>query len=118
MRKITEESHRFTKIIVLDEPGAGNACHEYMVIPLSETSTNPFATVHFQNGPVKEKGVNGCFQEDLLLIVADRLQSFQAGQFACNDNAEALSHVLAALECLGRRTKGRQFRGVEGLNVV
>ena len=118
MRIIEEGGHRFTEICVIDAPGAGNACHEYMVVPVQGYAPEPFAMVHFQNGPVKEVGVNGCHQEDLLLIVADRLKSFQAGSFACEDNAEALGHIRAALLCLGRRTKARQERRVEGRSVV
>lgn len=121
MRTITEGSHRFTRIDAIDEPGHGGACHEYRVRQSQEIdgqpSGYPFASVSFQNGPVKEHGVNGCHQEDLLLIVVDRLQCFQNGPFACADNAEALSHVEAALECLERRTKDRQVRGVEGVSV-
>lgn len=117
-RVIEEGGHRFTQIGVMDEPGSGGACHEYIVVPAQGFAPEPFATVFFQNGPVKENGVNGCHQEDLLLIVADRLKSFQAGPFACEDNAEALGHIRAALECLGRRTKARQERGVEGRSVA
>lgn len=120
MRTITEGSHRFTRINVVDEPGHGGACHEYRVGPTNGTVDAhgiDFASVSFQNGPVKEYGVNGCHQEDLLLIVADRLECFQNGPFACTDNAEALSHIRSALECLGRRTKDRQARGIEGVSV-
>jgi hypothetical protein len=52
--------------------------------------------IQFQNGPIAEAGVNGITQEVLLAIVADRLRSFQAGPYACQENADALSHVSAA----------------------
>src|ERR1700722_6492975 len=83
-------------IYVMDEPGAGGAHHHYHVdvdgVPLNSMD------VYFQNGPISEEGVNGVTQEVLLAIVADRLRSFQAGQFACAENAEALMSVVRALD--------------------
>lgn len=130
MREVT--SHKVNglnealKIEVIDEPGPGGANHAYDITGF-DTKENPasvdlhgyrrsFARVPivFQNGPIHETGVNGISQEALLAIVADRLECFQAGPYACQDNAEALEHVKAAMECLHRRTKERVARGVEG----
>ncbi len=109
------------QIEVLDEPGAGGACHEYSVewMPrdTSETSTaRRSVSIGFQNGPIKEAGVNGITQEALLAIVIDRLRSFQTGQFSCRENAIALTHIEEALMWLQRRTVARIKRGVEGTN--
>ena len=101
---------KYSQVVCLDEPGAGGACHQYAV-------TGEFAHVQFQNGPVKEAGVNGCHQEDLLVIVIDRLAHFQAGEYACLANAQALAHCLFALEALRERTTAREQRGVEGTSV-
>jgi len=106
-------------IFVLDEPGQGNACHKYRVAegfePIGEN--NPaFAEVSFQDGPIREFGVNGCHQEDLLAIVIDRLESFQAGDFKCRENALALTKCQEAMHWLNHRTSVRQLRGVEGTN--
>lgn len=124
-------SHKFNageplQIKVVDEAGAGGANHLYMVEGFS-TETNPscpfkarygkpsdHTTIIFQNGPVGENGVNGITQEVLLAIVADRLRSFQAGGFACRENAIALTHVETALLWLHKRTLDRVHRGVEG----
>ena len=112
--------HRFTEVVCLDGPGAGNACHEYLVrqsnLAQDEVSV-AFARVSFQNGPVKEAGINGCFQEDLIAICIDRLRSFQSGSFACRENALALTKLEEALHWLNHRTADRQARGVEGTNV-
>jgi hypothetical protein len=72
------------------------------------------ATILFQNGPISEKGVNGITQEVLLAIVADRLRSFQAGPFACRENALALTKIEEAQHWLQQRTLSRMRRGVEG----
>jgi hypothetical protein len=108
--------HRFTEINVMDEPGQGGACHEYSVIHKDKTLALEFASVSFQKGPVQEHGVNGCFQEDLIAICIDRLRSFQAGDFACRENALALTKLEEALHWLNHRTRDRQHRGVEGTN--
>lgn len=104
------------KIEVLDEPGQGNACHEYVIrVPLPDgTIRSDFIT--FQNGPINEAGVNGISNEALLAIVEDRLLGFQSGQFACRDNAVALTKVQEAMMWLQKRTRERVARGVEGTN--
>jgi len=75
MRKIEIGSNEFTEVFATDEPGFGGASHEYRII--QKDSQDIDARVKFQKGPVKEHGVNGCFHEDLIAIVIDRLQGFQ-----------------------------------------
>lgn len=130
MRKLTDHivNPANDKLVITarDEPGAGGAQHLY-VIEGFDTSTNPscpfvdrhgqpaqHATVLFQNGPISEVGVNGVTQEALLAIVADRLRSFQAGPYACRENALALTKVEEAAHWLQQRTLERMRRGVEG----
>lgn len=120
LRKLNIGIRDYTEIIVEDEPGQGGACHEYRVYSIAAGPTDPqavYAKVHFQNGPIKEFGVNGCHQEDLLAIVIDRLESFQAGTFACRENALALTKCQEAMHWLNHRTSNRVLRGVEGTNV-
>jgi predicted deacetylase len=121
LRQVKIGTTRFTRILVADEPGQGGACHEYYVRdnhPADDfQGAMPFAEVRFQNGPVKEFGVNGCHQEDLIAIVIDRLQSFQAGEFACRENALALTKLEEAMHWLKHRTDARIARGVEGTNI-
>lgn len=99
------------KIILLDEPGAGGAYHEYDI-------EGPFGniTITFQNGPVAEVGVNGVTHEVLLAILIHRLESFQAGDFPSPYNATALANLERALDALKLRTRDRMLRGVEGTN--
>lgn len=116
------------QIDVTDEPGAGGANHRYEITGF-DTKSNPSRTdsagyaasyareiVMFQNGPIKEAGVNGITQEVLLAIVIDRMRSFQAGPFSCRENAIALTHFEEGLMWLQRRTVARIKRGVEGTN--
>lgn len=103
-------------IEVMDEPGSGGANHEYHV------STPPQAGkafyISFQNGPIKESGVNGLTHESLLAILIDRLRGFQSGQFKGRENAVALTHLEDALMWLQKRTRERLARGVEGTHTV
>jgi len=108
-------------IEVMDKPGAGGANHNYRIRsfdstynPSSPRRTLDEITILFQNGPIKEAGVNGVTQEALLAIVIDRLRSFQAGPFPCAPNQFALNHCEEALHWLKSRTRERLARGVEG----
>lgn len=110
-------------IVVLDEPGAGNACHDYAISftdaagdersPLSERHGRN-CIIGFQNGPIAENGVNGISNEALLAIVEDRLIGFQSGQFACRENTVALTKIQEAMMWLQKRTLDRIRRDVEG----
>lgn len=123
------------EITVLDEPGQGGACHMYHISGLDVCKNTSYIQcnagepanydgpedsqwVIFQNGPIKEFGVNGVTQEALLAIVIDRLRSFQEGPFRCRENAIALTHIEEALMWLQRRTVARIKRGVEGTHQV
>jgi len=108
------------KIEVTDEPGAGGANHAYKISGIGPTERRPLGEVFidFQNGPIPDHGVNGLTQEVLLAIVIDRLRSFQAGQFACRENALALTHIETGLLWLKQRTLARMARGVEGTHKV
>lgn len=115
-------------VIALDAPGHGGACHLYEIDGF-DTATNPsdpfiarhgqpgrYATILFQNGPISEVGINGITDEALLAVVIDRLRGFQSGQYACRENALALTNLEQAMHWLHHRTRDRTVRGVEGTN--
>ena len=107
------------RIVVLDEPGQGNACHEYLVTHKDpHTKQLMQQLIRFQNGPIKEEGINGISNEVLITIVIDRLRGFQSGEFKCRENAIALTDLEEALMWLQKRTRDRLNRGVEGTNVL
>lgn len=114
MRKVNVGTNEYTEIYAIDEKEF-NANHEYIVSAVN--STNVYAKVSFQKGPVKENGVNGCHNVDLIAIVIDTLQSFQNGEFSCRENAIAITKLEEALMWLNKRTADRKARGVEGLNI-
>jgi hypothetical protein len=101
-------------IEVLDELGSGGANHEYAIVLPDGTRT----AITFQNGPINEVGVNGLTHEALLAILVDRLRAFQAGKFACRENALALTKLEEAQQWLHARTRARMSRGVEGTHAA
>ena len=85
-------------------------------IQIVTAGVQPAIIVHFQDGPVDRENAepNGAFVEDLLEIGARRLAFYQESPFACEENAEALEHVRAAIAALVRRRDDRETRGVQG----
>lgn len=118
MRKVEIGTSRFTEVFATDEKEF-NANHEYEVrkTPLEGVTASEneiYAKIKFQKGPIKENGINGCHNEDLIAIVIDRLQSFQNSEFSCRENAITITKLEEALLWLNKRTRDRQLRGVEG----
>ena len=104
-----------------DKPGdPGDACHRYRMegprkqvigigmVPSFQTD------IRFHRGPLDAYGPIGTTNEAMLAIVIDRLEGFQSGAFACDENAAALAHMREALAVLHSRTQKRLDRGVEG----
>lgn len=128
MRQLTDHivtgdsANHQLEVTVTDEPGQGGACHGY-VISGFDVRENPanFVTqsvsgcpIVFQNGPIKEAGINGVTHEALLAILIDRMRSFQAGPYHNEHNQNAMRHLEAALYELQARTRERIARAVEG----
>lgn len=103
-----------TYVAVRDERGPGHANHVYEVMRGQNTV---LGRIQFQKGPIQEEGVNGVQNEDLLMIVIDRLIGFQTGDFACDENEQALQCLIQAASVLQLRTACHKARGVEGKSV-
>lgn len=102
----------YIAVYVTDEKGAGGAYHRYDVV--NKETDHIVDSVKFQEGPIKEYGVNGNTQEALLAIVAHRLECFNSGPFPCRENAIAKTHIETGHLWLDKRTRDRKKRGVEG----
>ncbi len=66
-----------------------------------------------QNGPVKEKGLNGC-QVDTIIETAKVMLEGLNKQFPCRENASAITKLDECLMWLDKRKKDREKRNVEG----
>ena len=81
-------------------------------------NSNVLCEIHFQEGPIKECGVNGVCNEDLINMVIERLECFQNTEFKCRENAIAITKLEEALLWLRKRTMAREQRGIEGTHEV
>lgn len=93
-----------------------NAPHSFKVVKSDDNEQ--IVDIHFQEGPIKECGVNGVCNEDLINMVLCRLQHFQESEFKCDENANAIIYLKSALDELRKRTNKRESRGVEGTHIV
>lgn len=116
MKKLTHDllTNKYTE--VFHEPKEEmnyNAPHEFVVVETKDHS-NVLAHLRFQEGPIKEHGVNGVTNEDLIAMVITRLDHFNQTDFRCRENSMAITKLEEALLWLRKRTVGRENRGVEG----
>lgn len=100
-----------------------NAPHRFVVEPSYEyvksigkqhEPISPLSQINFQEGPIKEYGVNGVCNEDLIAMVICRLEHFQNSEFRCRENAIAITKLEECLLWLRKRTMAREVRGVLG----
>lgn len=111
---------KYTRVLK-EENFKFNAPHYFVVVPAEvkeDEDTAYLAKIHFQEGPILENGVNGVCNEDLIAMIIDRLEHFQRSEFACRENAIAITKLEEALMWLGKRTAGRVQRGVEGTHTI
>ena len=107
-----QKRENLNTVYAVDEAGAGNANHEYIVMCDDEP-----VEIAFQHGPRNASdSIHGVLDTDLLEIVRDRLKDFQSGEFACRENACALTHIEEALMWMNRRVEDRIERRVLGTN--
>lgn len=78
----------------------------------------PIQFVKFQKGFMSTDGVNGMANEDALLMVLTRLQSYQNTEFACRETAVAITKIEEAVMWLRARTTNREVRGILGTDKV
>ncbi|AMO25960.1 hypothetical protein Blue_137 [Bacillus phage Deep Blue] len=107
-------SERFTKVY-REKESSFNAPHLFTVTTAEDDKT--LGVIHFQEGAIQEHGVNGVMNEDLIHMVIERLQCFQASEFNCRENAMAITKLEEAMLWLRKRTMGRDKRGVLGTHV-
>ncbi len=93
-----------------------NAPHHFSVFRKEDGKS--LCDIDFQEGAIKESGVNGVMNEDLIAMVITRLEGFQNSEFRCRENACAITKLEETLMWLRKRTVGRENRGVEGTHTV
>lgn len=114
-REVNIGTKKYTRICVMDDT-AFNANHDYAIMTADNETV--LTRVILQKGPIKENGVNGCHNEDLIAIVLDRLNGFQESPYKCRENACAITKLEEALMWLRKRTQDREDRLVEGTSNI
>jgi len=97
----------------MDLTSGGGASHTYN---LDIDGVN-VGTIQFQHGPRNVEGSTpGVTEAAILAVLIDRLRCFQAGPFACRENAIQLTKLEEALMWTKERAHARARRGVLGKN--
>ena len=106
-----QRTNQLNDIYVTENIGPGNGKHRYQIM----RDGTQIAEIQFQEGPRNEEcSIAGVLDQDLLEIVRNRLQAFQAGPYATRENAYALTHIEEALMWMAKRADDRAERGVLG----
>lgn len=107
-----QKRDKLNHVYRMGDVGPGGAYHKYSVV--FEGADNG-SIIMFQKGPRKDAAAqHGVLDVDLLEIVRDRLAHFQQGEFACRENACALTHIEEALMWMNKRVEDRAERNVLG----
>ncbi len=83
-------------------------------LPQGGVSTGVGFTIAWQRGPLNEAGRNGAFLIEVLEACEHQLAYYQDSQFACEENAVALSHLNGAIAMLRSRRDRRATEGTLG----
>lgn len=108
-------------LIYADErdPAAGNASHKYEGVLTIDGEQEAQIVVQFQHGPRDEPGsAPGATDAALITILLDRYRGFQAGPFACRENALVITKLEESLLWMKSRAFKRAQQGVLGKNEV
>ena len=121
MKKLTmrvQKQDNLNEVFFEDVEGPGGGRHNYQVArKIADDEYEVLCDIQFQNGARAVEGsIAGVVEGDLLEIVRHRLQCFQNGPFATEDNANALRHIEEALLWMNKRQADRKERGVLGTN--
>jgi hypothetical protein len=115
IRQITDhhDGHGLNESIAIEanEIGPGGASHHYVLSIAGES----VGFIQFQEGPRNVEGSTpGITEAALLAVLIDRLRGFQAGPYACRENAIQLTHLEETLMWTRARADARAKRGVLG----
>ncbi len=79
---------------------------------VGEIVEKEFIRVVFQSGFPKDVGINGCRIEDVVQLAIERLEEYQVGPLACEENKQALRGLFIAKRSLEDRLRRREEQGV------
>ena len=77
-----------------------------------------FYNIVFQEGAVKEVGINGCQTPDIINVLIKELTLLNVAPHATRETSMAITKLDEAAMWLDKRIKDREARGVEGTQKV
>ena len=97
---------------------AGAASHVYdFLIECKDSEIRRVGRIQFQHGPRHDPGSKpGITEAALYTVLINRLRDFQAGPYACRENAIQLTKLEECLHWTKARADERARRGVLGRN--
>ena len=99
------------KETLFDDEVSFGAYHNYRI--LNTDNNVVLGDVNFQKGPVKDTGLNGISEDDLLAILIHRYTFFQNSGLPCRENAIILTKLEECLMWSKKRKEDRESRNVE-----
>lgn len=110
-------TQNYTKIICEDEKEQKfNAPHHFKIINVNNDEV--VTEINMQEGPIKENGINGASNEDLIAIVIHRLNKFQDSPYNSEFNELAIDAFEKGLGHLRDRTNKRVAENKEGTSQI
>jgi transcriptional regulator with XRE-family HTH domain len=89
------------EVLSVDRPGPGGICHQYEFYAAQEEGIGyAVGAVHFQEGKIKEAGVNGVRHEAVMSVIIDRLRALYVSGRIREKEEIALAHLLQARHAL------------------
>jgi hypothetical protein len=105
--------------ILHEEDFQYNAPHHFEIVENMESQPPDqpdklLCKIDFQEGAIKDVGINGILDKDLIGVVLCRLQHFQNSSFATRENAIVITKLEEALMWMNKRNANRVMRDVQG----
>lgn len=111
IKKVSIGEGLHTSVLSLSNPLKDGMKRMYTVVRSGSDMLVPknhgdsFAMVTFQDGLVADRGVNGCQDDDLLIMVLDRIRDYRTSEYNCLELGEAERAIETALLWLGSMRK-------------
>lgn len=104
-KQVYEAQQGTIKALATDQPSENGTRHHYRVAyqPSAGGPEIDLGIIKFQNGDAARVGVNGVSDQALLSIVADHIEGFNRGPYACEANRQASYHIREAIRWLKQR---------------
>lgn len=110
LKKIINQSYEDPMTYVLgknrEEDSTNPTNHDFEVRRTSDDAL--LGKISFHAGPLEAIGPNGILNENLLVMLIDRVESFQRSKLKCRENENALQHLYEALWWLNFRNNKKK----------